>query len=308
MLRCAGADAHARAMGVDACLQSYRRRVMAPEESSELRRTGSFRSTSSPEMPDYRLPRRSTDASVVDLEAAVHQVGSRLSRRGTSSVEAAVSGTARRSVPFAADEDDDDNFVYATPSPKLGPSSSGGLPSNSSAAAAAAVGGARLQQNARDLDFIEQASQRLFGLTKEPLPIERRIKQRVKPAVTVLQKFLRHVMFESIWLILILLGSGMSIFHNGVPSSACMLLLLLLLIIIILLGVLGLLVLLCGRFFIFIVIHSDVSSFGINKGGLEEEQHCERDESDERGAHRAPGQPGRSEGERWRPRLPRGPW
>ena len=60
-------------------------------------------------------------------------------------------------------------------------------------------------------DFLQEASKRLFGFSNKPTRLERKIQEKVSPFTERLRLFYRNYMFESIWLILILIGTLMSI-------------------------------------------------------------------------------------------------
>jgi len=105
----------------------------------------------------------------------------------------------------------EDDFDYQPPAPTI----ANGLPHAPppqpvTPAASAAQDSRPVSLNPEVL--LDQFSQRLFGLTQEPTPLEAHLRQRVRPALTLMQKIYKFAMPETIWVLLILLGTGMSMF------------------------------------------------------------------------------------------------
>jgi len=63
----------------------------------------------------------------------------------------------------------------------------------------------------QDEDFLRDASKRLFNIGSRPPTVEQKLHQKVSPFYERLKRFYRNYMFESIWLIMILIGVLMSI-------------------------------------------------------------------------------------------------
>jgi len=79
------------------------------------------------------------------------------------------------------------------------------------ASSAAKSGSVQPSTSEQEADFLDEASKRLFGLSSKKTAVERKLEEKVSPFTRCFRNFYRNYMFESIWLIMILIGFLMSI-------------------------------------------------------------------------------------------------